>query len=54
MEGEEAADGEGGALFAAVIQNRAGEVGVAILDAAGGALLLGQHVETSRTFARAL
>lgn len=51
---EEASDGERGALVAAVIQNRAGETGLAVLDAAGGALLLGQHVETSRTFARAL
>lgn len=40
--------------LAAAIDNRAGEVGLAILDAARGKLLLAQHVETSRTFPRTL
>ena len=40
--------------MAAVIDNRAGEVGLAVLDAASGALLLAQHVEATRTFARTL
>lgn len=40
--------------LAAAIDNRAGEVGLAILDAARGELLLAQHVETSRGFARTL
>lgn len=43
-----------GALVAGVIDNRAGEVGLAVLDADGGTLLLAQHVETTRTFARTL
>ena len=45
---------EGAALVAAVIDNRAGEVGLAVLDAASGTLLLAQHVEETRTFARTL
>lgn len=49
-----AEEGEPGALLAAVIDNRAGEVGLAVLDGGGGALLLAQHVETTRTFARTL
>lgn len=49
LEGEEDA-----ALVAAVIDNRAGEVGLAVLEAGGGALLLAQHVETTRTFAQTL
>ena len=40
--------------LAAAIDNRAGEVGLAILDAEHGELLLSQHVETARTFARTL
>ncbi|KAL4430860.1 hypothetical protein ABPG75_006116 [Micractinium tetrahymenae] len=44
----------GGALLAAVIDNRAGEVGLAVLEAGGGSLLLAQHVETTRTFAHTL
>lgn len=40
--------------LAAAIDNRAGEVGLAILDAEHGGLLLSQHVETARTFARTL
>ncbi len=51
---EDAQDGEPGALLAAVIDNRVGEVGLAVLDAGGGALLLAQHVESSRTFTRTL
>ena len=49
-----AAQQEEGALVVAVIDNRAGEVGLAVLDAASGALLLAQHVEATRTFARTL
>ena len=45
---------EEGALVAAVIDNRAGEVGLAVLDADGGTLLLAQHVESTRTFALTL
>lgn len=51
---EGADEGEPGALLAAVIDNRAGEVGLAVLDARGGGVLLTQHVETTRTFARTL
>lgn len=51
---EAAEEGEPGAMLAAVIDNRAGEVGLAVLDAGGGTLLLAQHVETTRTFARTL
>ena len=50
---EEPAASEG-ALLAAVIDNRAGEVGLAVLDASSGALLLAQHVEATRTFALTL
>lgn len=50
MEGPEGVS----AILAAVIDNRAGEVGLAVLDADGGALLLSQHVETTRTFARTM
>jgi ethanolamine utilization microcompartment shell protein EutS len=50
MEGPEGVS----AILAAVIDNRAGEVGLAVLDADGGALLLSQHVEATRTFARTL
>lgn len=42
------------ALVAAVIDNRAGEVGLAVLDADGGALLVTQLVETTRSFAQTL
>lgn len=53
--GQEAPEEGGeGALLAAVIDNRAGEVGLAMLDAAAGALHLTQFVETTRTFARTL
>lgn len=46
-------DGEG-ALLAAVIDNRAGEVGLAVLDAGGGRLLLAQHIDTTRSFAHTM
>lgn len=49
-----AADREAGALLAAVIDNRAGEVGLAVLEESGCSLLLAQHVETTRTFAHTL
>lgn len=51
--GPPAMEAQGGALLAAVIDNRAGEVGVAVLEE-GGSLLLAQHVETTRTFAHTL
>lgn len=49
-----ALEGEGGALLAAVIDNPAGEVGLAVLEEGGCSLLLAQHVETTRTFAHTL
>lgn len=48
---EEGQADQGGVLVAAVIDNRAGEVGLAVLDAAAGELQLSQYVETTRTFA---
>lgn len=41
-------------MLAAVIDNRAGEVGLAVLEESGCSLLLAQHVETTRTFAHTL
>lgn len=46
-----AAQQEGATLVATVIDNRAGEVGLAALDAASGTLLLAQHVEATRNCA---
>lgn len=48
---QEAQPEEQGALLAACIDNRAGEVGLAVLDAAAGALVIMQHVEATRSFA---
>lgn len=54
QEQEEAEEQQEGALVAALIDNRAGEVGLAVLDAAAGTLLLTQFVESTRTFVRTL
>lgn len=52
QEAEDEGQEQEGALVAALIDNRAGEVGLAVLDAAAGTLLLTQFVESTRTFVR--